>query len=346
VLENSYWIFPIIFLFSLTLSAVSVPLLKKLAFRFEIIDRPNQSHKTHLTPIPYLGGLAIVFPVLIVSASSVIFFESETSTIVKGSILIIPGLFLATVGLIDDKKNLSASSRLAIQVIVSSLISFILIQGSFGVKLSKSPTLDFIVSLIWIVGITNAFNFLDNLDGGASGVTTISSAMIFALSLLGSQYLIASFSLTICAASLGFLYWNRNPASIYLGDSGALFIGLILSVLLLQFEPSTSNKVSSIAIPLLLMAIPIIDTSVVVISRFTRGVSIFQGGRDHLSHRILSLGFSRRQAAYFIWTLGVFFAVIAAVIDQANFVSEVSLSIVGLITLFITIVIFLRIPQP
>ena len=346
MLENSYWIFPSIFLFSLTLSALSVPLLKRLAFRFEILDRPNQSHKTHLTPIPYLGGLAIVFPVLIISVFTFIFFKLETETVIKGSLLIIPGIFLAAVGLIDDKKNLSASSRLAIQLIVSSLISLILIQGNYGVRLSESQFLDFLVSMIWIVGITNAFNFLDNLDGGASGISVITSATIFALSLLGNQYLIASFSLSICAASLGFLYWNRNPASIYLGDSGALFIGLMLSVLLLQFEPATSNKFSSIAIPALLMAIPIIDTSVAVISRLTRGVSIFQGGRDHLSHRFLSLGFSRRQTAFLIWTLGAFFAVIAAVIEQTNFSFEGTLSMVGLITVFITAVIFLRIPQP
>jgi UDP-GlcNAc:undecaprenyl-phosphate GlcNAc-1-phosphate transferase len=130
-----------------------------------------------------------------------------------------------------------------------------------------------------------------------------------------------------------------------LGDSGALFIGLILSVLLLQIEPSTTEELSSIAVPVLIMAIPIIDTSLVVISRFQRGVSIFQGGRDHLSHRILALGFTRRQTAYLIWTLGLFFTIIAIAIVQFNIFSEVTLSIVGLIAIVIATLIFLRLPQ-
>jgi UDP-GlcNAc:undecaprenyl-phosphate GlcNAc-1-phosphate transferase len=235
--------------------------------------------------------------------------------------------------------------RFVIQLVISFLISLLLIQGEYVVRITEISTINFLISIFWIVGITNSFNLLDNLDGGAAGITVISSASIFALSMTGDQYLIATISISICAGSLGFLFWNRNPARIYLGDCGALFIGLILSVLLLQFEPSTAEKLSSIAIPVLIMAIPIIDTSVVVISRFQRGVSIFQGGRDHLSHRILALGFTRRQAAYLIWILGAFFTFIAVAIDQLNFFGEVPLSMVGLIAIVVAILMFLRLPH-
>jgi UDP-GlcNAc:undecaprenyl-phosphate/decaprenyl-phosphate GlcNAc-1-phosphate transferase len=345
VLENNYWIFPIVFLLSLAISTFSVPLLKKLAVRFEILDKPNQIHKTHSVPIPYLGGLAIVIPVLFMSILSIFCLKLDNSTIIKGCLLIIPGLILAIVGLIDDKKNLSASSRFVIQLFVSSLISLVLTQVQYGVRISEYQTINFLISILWIVGITNAFNFVDNLDGGASGIAVISSASIFLLSLVGNQYLIASFSLTICAATLGFLFWNRNPATIYLGDSGALFIGLILSVLLLQFEPSATSKLGSISIPIMIMAVPIIDTSVAVISRFQRSKSIFQGGRDHLSHRILGLGLNKRQTAICIWTLGAFFALLGTLIDQLDIVNEELMSVVGLVGLLLVTIIFLRLPQ-
>jgi UDP-GlcNAc:undecaprenyl-phosphate GlcNAc-1-phosphate transferase len=276
---------------------------------------------------------------------SIFFLKLDSSTIIKGSLLVIPGFFLAIVGLIDDKKNLSASSRFVIQLIVSSLISVVLIQGKYGVRITEYPTVNILISILWIVGITNAFNFLDNLDGGASGIAAISSASIFALSLLGNQYLVASLSLTICAATLGFLFWNRNPASIYLGDSGALFIGLMLSVLLLQFEPSANERLSSISIPIMIMAVPIIDTTVAVISRIHRGVSIFQGGRDHLSHRILGLGLNKRQTAICIWALGAFFAFVGAFIDRIHFLNADFFSIVGLFCLLLVTLIFLRMPQ-
>jgi UDP-GlcNAc:undecaprenyl-phosphate GlcNAc-1-phosphate transferase len=345
VLENIYWIFPIVFFSSLAVSSFSVPFLRKLAFKFAIIDKPNQPHKTHSSPIPYLGGLAIVIPVLVVSALSVFLLQLSKETIMQGILVVVPGIILAIIGLIDDKNNLSASIRFLIQLGLSFLISLLLIQGEYVVRITEFSTINFLISIFWIVGITNSFNLLDNLDGGAAGITVISGAAIFALSLTGDQYLIATFSISICAGSLGFLFWNRNPARIYLGDSGALFIGLILSVLLLQFEPSTAEKLSSIAVPVLIMAIPITDTSVVVISRLQRGVSIFQGGRDHLSHRILALGFTRRQTAYLIWTLGLFFTFIAFAIIQFNIFSEVTLSIVGLIAIVIAILIFLRLPQ-
>jgi UDP-GlcNAc:undecaprenyl-phosphate/decaprenyl-phosphate GlcNAc-1-phosphate transferase len=345
VLENIYWIFPIVFFSSLAVSSLSVPFLKKLAFKFAIIDEPNQAHKTHSSPIPYLGGLAIVIPVLIVSALSVYLLQLSKVTMMQGILVVVPGLILAIIGLIDDKNNLSAAIRLVIQLIMSILISLILIQGEYAARITEISMINILISIFWIVGITNAFNFLDNLDGAAAGITVISSAAIFALSLMGDQYLIATFSLTICAGSLGFLFWNLNPARIYLGDSGALFIGLILSVLLLQLEPSTAEKLSSIAIPVLVMAIPIIDTCVVVFSRFLRGVSIFQGGRDHLSHRIIALGFNRKQAALFIWTIGAFYAFLAVAIDYFSFAHEDALSMVGLISIFVTTIIFLRQPH-
>jgi len=345
VLQDNSWILLGVLILSFSASILSVPFLKKVAFKFEIIDRPNQAHKTHFQPIPYLGGVAVIIPVLIVSVFSLRFFPMDSVTILQGGILIFPGLILAAMGLIDDKTNLPVSARFTIQLITSVLISMVLAQGGYTVQLTKFPALDYLISILWIVGITNAFNLLDNLDGGVAGIAAISSITIFGLSLAGNQSLIAILSLTICGGSVGFLYWNRNPASIYLGDSGALFVGLMLSVLLLQFEASSSGSLNSIATPVLIMAVPIIDTSVVVVSRIRRKISIFRGGRDHIAHRLLGLGYSRRQSAYLIWGLGTYFAFFAIAINNFNFLNQVTFSTVGLISLLVVALFFLRLPH-
>jgi UDP-GlcNAc:undecaprenyl-phosphate GlcNAc-1-phosphate transferase len=164
---------------------------------------------------------------------------------------------------------------------------------------------------------------------------------IFFLAIHGNQHLIAIFSLTISGASLGFLFWNRNPASIYLGDCGSLFIGLILSVLLLQFEPTNNSLISSIAIPILVLAVPIIDTTVVVTSRLIRGVSIFKSGRDHLSHRLIASGISRKGSALILWSMSSTFSIFSLLSDFTK-LYENFLPISGLLLMLAIILWFLR----
>jgi UDP-GlcNAc:undecaprenyl-phosphate GlcNAc-1-phosphate transferase len=338
------WHYFSIFLVSLSISTVIVPFLKRLAIRFSVVDIPNQRHKTHKEPVPYLGGLAIVVPTLALVSFGLAILPLDNETKLRGMLLIIPGLALSLVGLLDDKENLRASTRFVFQVCISGIISIVLIQNDISVKLFQSDLINFCLSVFWIVGITNAFNFLDNLDGAAAGTTILSSGAIFVLALLEEQFLIATFSLTICAAALGFLYWNRSPASIYLGDGGALFIGLVLSVLLLQFEPNVSDRLSASIIPVLIMAVPIIDTSVAVISRISRRVSIFQGGRDHLSHRLTGLGLSKKLTAMCIWIIATFYSLLSLAIYCFEFMQSPIYSILSLLLILLTIVFFLRIP--
>jgi UDP-GlcNAc:undecaprenyl-phosphate/decaprenyl-phosphate GlcNAc-1-phosphate transferase len=160
---------------------------------------------------------------------------------------------------------------------------------------------------------------------------------------LGDQYLISSISFALAGASLGFLWWNRNPARIYLGDSGALFIGFILAISLLQFEPNVESRVASGLIPVFILALPIIDTSVVVVSRLFRGVSIFQGGRDHLSHRLISLGFSRKKSAYSLWSLSALLSSISFLISNVSKDAALGISLLGLIFMGFLVIWFLRI---
>jgi UDP-GlcNAc:undecaprenyl-phosphate/decaprenyl-phosphate GlcNAc-1-phosphate transferase len=341
--EPTFAIHLAIFLVSFALSLLLVPLLRKIAFRYSVLDRPNQSHKTHQEIIPYLGGLAIVIPVSLLVIIGPLIFIENSDYLLRIALLLLPAVLLALVGLYDDIKNLSASSRFFTQSLIAVSATLYLSKLGYSVSILSSEIGNLLLSIFWLVGITNAFNFIDNLDGGATGITFVASLTLFLLGFLGDQYLISSISLALAGASLGFLWWNRNPARIYLGDSGALFIGFFLSISLLQFEPNVESQVASALIPVFILALPIIDTSVAVVSRILRGVSIFQGGRDHLSHRLISLGFNRRKTAYSVWSLSALLSSLTFLISNVSKDAALGISLLGLLFMGFLVLWFLRI---
>ena len=205
-----------------------------------------------------------------------------------------------------------------------------------------STVLDVLVTILWIVGLTNSINFLDNIDGGASGVVAISSFFLFLIAFEGGQILISAFALALTGATLGFLVWNRPPARIYMGDAGSLFLGLLIASLTVRLEPNPINQLASFAIPLFIMAVPILDTSVAVLSRVARGVSPFQGGRDHLSHRLMTRGLSKRQAVSSIWLISLFFGSLAWVISNSSFSMEGAITFFGVAAWMYSIIFFLK----
>jgi len=332
-----------IFLVSLALSSFLVPFLRKIAFRYFVLDRPNQSHKTHQEGIPYLGGLAIVIPVTVLVISGPLIFIEDSDYLIRSSLLLLPAVLLALVGLIDDIKNLSAFSRFLVQSLIAVSITLYLSKLGYSVAIFSNEAVNLLLFIFWLVGITNAFNFFDNLDGGATGILIVASLTLFLLGLLGGQYLISSFSLSLAGAGVGFLWWNRNPARIYLGDSGALFIGFFLAVSLIQFEPNVESRFASALIPVFVMGLPIIDTSVAVVSRVLRGVSIFQGGRDHLSHRLISLGFNRRTTAYSLWGLSALLSSLTFLISNVSKDAALGVSLLGVLFMGFLVIWFLRI---
>jgi len=336
-LQNSE-IYISIFLASLVVSSSLIPILRMIAFKFGILDKPNQGHKTHHESIPYLGGFAIIIPIVFLAIIGYIFFLKFSDFGYRLLLTLVPSLLLSIVGLYDDMKNLSARFRFIFQSLVATLSAALLIQLDFGVKISEIQIISSCITILWIVGITNAFNLFDNLDGGAAGITLISSSTIFILAITGKQFLISCMSIGLAGAALGFLFWNRNPAKIYLGDSGALFIGFFLALLLIQFEPSIESPLASLALPVFILALPIIDTTVVVASRLSRGVSLFQGGRDHLSHRLLLFGFSRKETALLLWGLATLFSSLTLLMSVSS--SEFSLFICILTLLLMIYLIF------
>jgi UDP-GlcNAc:undecaprenyl-phosphate GlcNAc-1-phosphate transferase len=341
--EPTFAVYLAIFLVSLALSSLLVPLLQKIAFRFSVLDRPNQSHKTHHESIPYLGGIAIIIPVSLLVIIGPLIFIENSDYLLRSILFLLPAALLAVVGLYDDIKNLSASSRFLAQSLIAIISTLYLNSLGYSVSILSDEIGNLLLSIFWLVGITNAFNFFDNLDGGAAGITIVASLSLFILGLWGSQYLISSISLALAGAGLGFLWWNRNPARIYLGDSGALFIGFILAISLLQFEPNVESRVASALIPVFILALPIIDTSVALVSRLLRGVSIFQGGRDHLSHRLIFRGFSRRKAAYSLWSLSALMSSLTFLISHVSQNAALGVSLIGLLFMSLLIIWFLRI---
>ena len=308
----------LLFVISYLLVGVLTPVMRKIAIATDVVDRPNSSHKSHKKPVPYLGGVAIIMGVITVSYSASLFSQFTSSTFWLATSVLGPALLLGLIGLWDDIRNLPPLPRFIAQTFAGVFTASILIITDNIGNPTGSTVFDSIITVVWIVGICNSINFFDNLDGGAAGTVAISSIALAYLALNGDQYLIAALSVVTAGSTLGFLVWNKSPAKIYMGDAGALFLGVLLAILTVRFEPNTQTQIGSFVIPILLLAVPILDTTIAVLSRVRRNLSPFQGGQDHLSHRLIRAGLSRRQAALTLWTLSTFFVAVALLVSTLN----------------------------
>jgi UDP-GlcNAc:undecaprenyl-phosphate GlcNAc-1-phosphate transferase len=214
-------------------------------------------------------------------------------------------------GLYDDLKGLEPWPRLVAQTIAGIAVAIYFIQNDTLGQAFSNQALNYVVTIIWVVGICNSINFFDNLDGGASGTVAVISIFLFAIAFDHGQSLVSALAVVTAGATLGFLIWNKTPAKIYMGDAGALFLGIIIAVLTIRLDPEVGPQSRALAIPLLLMAVPILDTTTVVVSRLSRGISPFTGGRDHLSHRLMRKGLGRKTTAYVLWAMAAAFGSVA-----------------------------------
>ena len=298
------------------------PLVRRFAISHEIYDLPNSSHKSHVEPVPYLGGVAIVIGTLSISYLALIAKELTLKNFGLATSALAPALILALLGLWDDMKNMRPLPRLIMQSTVGVATAiFLLATDTMGVP-TGHVWLDGLITVIWIVGICNSINFFDNMDGGAAGTVAISSLALGYLGYQGGQYFVAAMSVVVAGSTIGFLLWNKSPARIYMGDAGALFLGVLIATLTIRFHPHADTKWTSFSTKILLLAVPILDTSVSVISRLMRRSSPFQGGQDHLSHRLVRAGLERRVAVIVLWLLTAAFAFCAAVIPSLSKIGE------------------------
>jgi UDP-GlcNAc:undecaprenyl-phosphate GlcNAc-1-phosphate transferase len=308
----------LLFVSSYLFVGLLTPVMRKIAIATDVVDRPNSSHKSHKKPVPYLGGVAIIIGVIAVSYSTSLVSNFTSKTFWLATSVLGPALALGLIGLWDDLKNLPPLPRFIAQSVAGIFTASILIVTDNVGNPTGSAVFDSIITVIWVVGICNSINFFDNLDGGAAGTVAISSIALAYLALSGDQYLIAALSTVTAGATLGFLVWNKSPAKIYMGDAGALFLGVLLATLTVRFEPTTQSPISAYFVPIFLLAIPILDTTVAVLSRIRRHISPFQGGQDHLSHRLMRAGCTRRIAALGLWGLSALFAFIAVIISNTE----------------------------
>ena len=283
------------------------PIMRKYAIRINAIDAPIAAHKTHKAPVPYLGGVAISIGIVAASYGAILVNNPSKENATLASYVLIPAILISAMGLVDDLRGLEPWPRLIVQTLTAAVVAATLVlTNTMGVAF-QSSSLNVLVSILWIVGVCNSINFFDNLDGGAAGTVAVITFFVFLIAFDRGQVLVSALAIVTAGATTGFLFWNRSPAKIYMGDAGALFLGIIVSVLTIRLNPGIAPSYMSFAIPLSLLAVPILDTSVAVISRLNRGISPFTGGRDHLSHRLIRKGLSRKQAALALWGFSAIF---------------------------------------
>ncbi|MBI4401221.1 MAG: undecaprenyl/decaprenyl-phosphate alpha-N-acetylglucosaminyl 1-phosphate transferase [Nitrospirae bacterium] len=261
------------------LSLYGVPLARRAALKYGMVDHPDGQLKHQREPVPYLGGLAIYLAFLVSLA-----FTFEFRQDVLG--LVLAGTLVMMLGLIDDFGVLSPGTKLAGQF----LAVFVLIKSGIRIEIAALPEwLDLALTVLWMIGIINAFNLLDIMDGLSAGVGLVSAAGLLVVAILNGDTTIA-FMLTALAGSLlGFLRYNFHPATIYMGDAGSLFIGLVLGALAMIGQYGGRHQVSLLS-PVLILGIPIFDTWFVMYIRYLRGLPLFMGSPDHMALRLRQWG--------------------------------------------------------
>ena len=297
-----------ILLFVVSITAfVITPLFRSIARKLKIMDYPG-GRKLQANPVAYLGGLAIITPITL--GSFLLFFTSVTIDLKQQLYLglILPALAIAIVGLLDDIYQLPPWPRFISQSAVGVITSFILYLSGSGVEIFDNQLLNSSATILWIVTIINALNFIDNMDGLATSISMVASLALFILSYINNQYLVAALSLAIFASCLGFLFWNKKPASIYLGDAGSLYLGFLLAAISIRIDLDNDSTPIRASVLILILAIPVIDTTQVVVSRIAKGKTPFEGGRDHISHLLLNRGLSQRSVLFVLTTSAILFA--------------------------------------
>ncbi len=288
---------------ALAVSAGLTPLLGWLASRWSFVDAPGE-HRHHRRPVPLLGGAALWAAV----TAAVLALPTGAA---RGHLWAVLGAasLVAAAGLFDDRWRLPVAEKLLAQLFAAA----VLVSGGLFVVLALPGWLDAVLTVLWIVGITNAFNLLDNMDGLAAGVAAV-AALGFVVLTARQGGFAPALAIALLGATLGFLLYNFHPARIFMGDAGSLFLGLLLAVLGLELQTGRGVSEPWIAalVPVLLLAVPIFDTTLVTVSRWRRGRNpLTTPGHDHLSHRLYRKGLSARGVALSIYAAGALAAMLA-----------------------------------
>jgi UDP-GlcNAc:undecaprenyl-phosphate/decaprenyl-phosphate GlcNAc-1-phosphate transferase len=319
-------------------SLMLTPLLRRLCERFRLLDASNDERRVHHTAVPRLGGVAIFLSVAVALASLLLVNNLLTQTLraeVKsiGAILLCALLILA-VGAYDDLRGLHAIVKFVAVAAVTVLFYSLggRIEGlsiPLVGQVTLHPIAGFLLTLIWVVGITNAFNLIDGIDGLASGSALFSSLVLLTVSLLQGKASVAVVALALTGALAGFLRYNFNPASIFLGDSGSLFVGFSLAALSITGSQKATTAVA-VAIPILAFGLPVVDTTVTIGRRLLSGKPVFKGDREHIHHKLLARGWSQRRVALVLYGVSATFGLAAMLfVNSGSGLTAVILFVLG-----------------
>jgi UDP-GlcNAc:undecaprenyl-phosphate GlcNAc-1-phosphate transferase len=310
---------------SAILALALTPIVRAFARSVGVIAKPK-SNRWHKKPTAMLGGVAIWLSVLI---GYYIFVPSSP----YGWVIIDASTFLFLVGLADDLLNTKPYQKLIGQVMGSAFVVY------YGLSLpwTRSSSVNVALTIFWLIGITNAINLLDNMDGLAPGIAAIASSFL-AISFINTSHTTEALMLMIFAgALLGFLIYNSNPASIFMGDSGSMFVGFFLasSALVNLTGGRSRSLVPVLAVPILILFIPIFDTTFVTILRKVSGRAASQGGRDHTSHRLVALGMSERRAVWMLYSFAALAGILGLLVQRVKL--DVSLAAIAFFTVLLTL---------
>jgi UDP-GlcNAc:undecaprenyl-phosphate GlcNAc-1-phosphate transferase len=301
----------LIFASALALAVGGTPMVRRIALRLGILDQPSV-RKIHVNPIPLLGGVAIYGAFI----AALLLFGDRFRLDELVSILVGASL-MSFLGVWDDRRSLSPMLKLVGQFLAASILVFTGVRiGTFTWEV-----LNIAVTLTWVVTITNAMNLLDNMDGLSGGVGATAAIFFLLLAAMNGQYLVGALSAALVGACLGFLVYNFNPASIFMGDAGSLFLGFMLAAVGIKLRFPEGLEIVTWMVPVLILGLPLFDTGLVIFSRLRRGFNpLTTPGKDHVSHRLVALGYTRREAVLICYLICAGLGVVALFVTQASIV--------------------------
>ncbi len=310
---------------ALCLAIAVTPLARRVAYHSGMIDRPA-ARKQHTIPTPLLGGaaiyLAFVISLLLLGDR---FYVSQVAGILLGATLV------SFLGLWDDRRPLGPSIKLSGQIVAA----LVLVLTDVRVSVTPWPWLNIVITLVWVVGITNAVNFLDNMDGLSAGIAGIAAGFFLLFAAMSKQYLVGALAAALLGACIGFLVYNFNPAKIFMGDTGSLFLGFMLAAVGIKLRFPANSSFVTWMVPVLVLGVPVFDTSLVTLSRLRRGRNpLTTPGKDHLSHRLARITGSAREAVLLCYLIAGIVGIIATFVTQASVAEGYA---VGLATLVLGI---------
>jgi UDP-GlcNAc:undecaprenyl-phosphate GlcNAc-1-phosphate transferase len=331
-----------LFLIATFASLILTPLIRRLCGRFRLLDVPLDGRRVHNRAIPRLGGVAI-YLACVISLSTLPFVDNlltHTLRNYRGEILValIPATLVLLVGVYDDLRGANATVKFVSLALIATL--FYAMGGRvdhlsipFVASVHLPSTLSFIVTVVWLVGIANAFNLIDGVDGLASGAALFSSLVILVISFVQGQPLMIVFALVLCGALAGFLRYNFNPASIFLGDSGALFVGFSLAALSVLGAQKATTAVA-VVIPILAFGLPVVDTGITIVRRLISRRPVFKGDNEHIHHMLLARGWSQRRVALSLYIACAAFGLVAILFTStgSRFIG-LALFVLGVVTI-------------